>query len=105
MSVIKGIMREELENSKQMKISFEKALLALPKGSLYPMKRKNRIYYYLKIRENNKVNNYYIGTPDKNMIERYLKSKDLRRKYRNSLSKLKKQIKFLTGALRGKEPI
>ena len=105
MAVIKGVLREELENSKEMKKNFEKALIGLPKGALFSMKRKGRDYFYLKVRENNKVNNYYMGKPDKDTIEKYSKAKELRKKYRNSLSKLKKQIRFLTGVLRGKESI
>ena len=39
------------------------------------------------------------------VIKKYKEAKLLRAKYRKLLSRVKKQIKFLRGALRGKEPV
>ena len=68
---IKGVLKEELENSLRMRRQYESALKKLPKKE----------------------------------IEKYEEAKKLRAKYRNLLSQVKKQIKFLKGTLRGKEAI
>jgi hypothetical protein len=106
MPVIKGVLREELENSLRMKEDYERELAKLPEGSLIRKKIKGHEYYYLVLRKKGKVKFIYKG---KNVSEpelkRYKDAKKYRAKYRKSLSQVKKQIKFLRSALRGKEPI
>ena len=106
MPVIKGVLREELENSLRMKEDYERELAKLPEGSLIKKKIKGHEYYYLVLRKKGKVKFIYKG---KNVSEaeqqKYKEAKEYRAKYRKSLSQVKKQIKFLRSALRGKEPI
>ncbi len=103
---IKSILREELNNSLNMKQSFERELKALPQGSLLKRKVSGKEYYYIISRENQRVKFDYKGkNVPADVIEKYKQAKSLRAKYRNSLSILKKQIKFLKGILRGKEAI
>jgi len=104
--VIKGILKEELQNSLQMKVSYERELAKLPKGSLIKKKIKGHEYYYLVLRESGKVKFIYKGknVPQK-LIDQYKESKELRAKYRKLLSQVKKQIRFLRSSLRGKESI
>jgi len=103
---IKEVLKEELGNSIKIKKDYEREISKLPKGSLIEKKIRGNKYYYLLYRENGKVKFLYKG---KNippvLADKYKKVKELRAKYRKSLSKLKKQIKFLKGAIRGKEPI
>ena len=103
---IKGVLREELENSIKMRKRYEEELAGIPSGSLIKKKIKGHEYYYIVTRENGKVKFIYKGkeVPD-SVIEEYARAKEYRAKYRKLLSQLKKQIKFLKGALRGKEPI
>ncbi|MEI7543024.1 MAG: hypothetical protein WCJ94_07220 [bacterium] len=105
MGVIKGVLKEELNNSLKMKKSYDKALRELPVGALYPVKRRKKVYYYLKVRVKDKVKNIYKGNPSAKEIKKYENAKIMRKKYRNLLSKVKKQIKYLKGVLRGKESI
>ena len=103
---IKGILREELENSSQMKKDYENALAKLPKGSLIKKKIKGHEYYYLLLRESGKVKFIYKGKAvPQDLIKQYKEAKELRAKYRNLLSQVKKQIKFLRSSLRGKEAV
>ncbi|OGS11726.1 MAG: hypothetical protein A2386_02365 [Elusimicrobia bacterium RIFOXYB1_FULL_48_9] len=104
--VIKDVLKEELNNSKKMKTSYKRELKKLPKGSLIRKKIKGSDYYYIITRNNGKVHFSYKGkkVSDK-LIEKYKNAKEYRAKYRNLLSKVKKQIKFLKGTLRGREPI
>jgi len=80
---IKSILREELKNSKHALKNFELALQDLPRGSLVKRRIHGREYWYLIYRDQGKF----------------------KADYRHSISVLKKQIKFLKGALRGKEEI
>lgn len=103
---IKGVLREELGNSRRMKKRFEQELASLPRGSLVKRKIKGREYYYLIYRDKGRFRADYVGpsVPEKKLAA-YRQAKELRAKYRNALSKLKKQIRYLGGTLRGKEDV
>lgn len=105
MGVIKGVLKEELENSLRMKEDYERELAKLPKGSIIKKKIKGHEYYYLLFREKGKVKFVYKGKVSEEELKKYKEAKAYRAKYRRSLSQLKKQIKFLRSALRGKESI
>ncbi len=101
MKVIKGVLKEELQNSLRMKESYETAIAALPKGALVLKKIKGHLYYYLIKREGKKIKYEYKGKLSDDEIKKYEKAKKLRSKYRNLLSQVKKQIIFLRRTLRG----
>ena len=105
MGVIKGVLREELENSLQMKKDYERELTKLPKGSLIKKKIKGHEYYYLLLREDGKVKFIYKGKVSEEEVKKYKEVKRLRAKYRKLLSQVKKQIRFLRSTLRGKESV
>lgn len=105
MGVIKGVLKEELENSLRMKNDYERELAKLPKGSLVKKKIKGREYYYLLLRERGKVKFIYKGKVTQEEVRKYREAKEYRAKYRKLLSQVKKQIRFLGSALRGKESI
>lgn len=106
MKVIKSVLKEELSNSLAMKKGYEKELARLPKGSLIKKNIKGHQYYYLVVRENGKVKFVYKGVKvsDKE-IKKYEQAKEYRAKYRELLSEVKRQIKFLRSTLRGKKPV
>ena len=105
MGPIKGVLKEELDNSLHLQKDYEGELLKLPKGSLIKKRIKGHDYYYLVLRDNGKVKFIYKGQASKEELEKYGKAKVFRAKYRKLLSQVKKQVKFLRGSLRGKEPI
>ncbi len=102
---IKGVLREELENSERMKMRYEEELAALPRGSLVKRIIKGNEYYYLIYREDGKVRSEYKGKSSPEEMARYREAKQKRAQFRQQLSKVKKQIRFLKGALRGNEAI
>lgn len=106
MGVIKGVLKEELENSIKMKSDYEKALKAYPGGCFVQKKIKGHKYYYLVIREGKKVKFIYKGKSlskeDKEQLE---KSRRMRRKYKQLIQKLNRQIRYLRKSLRGKEDV
>jgi len=103
--VIKGVLAEELENSLRMKKEYEDALSKLPRGCLAARKIKGHEYFYIAKREGKKVKYIYRGRISDAEKKRYNEARVSRSKYRKLLSQVKKQIKFLRGALRGKEAI
>lgn len=103
--VIKGVLAEELENSLRMKKEYEAVLKKLPKGCISVKKIKGHEYCYLVERIGKKVKYIYKGKMSDKEKKKYEEAKILRAKYRKLLSQVKKQIKFLRGALRGKEAI
>lgn len=106
MGVIKGVLKEELENSLHMEKDYKRELEKLPKGSLIKKRIYGHEYYYLLSRECGKVIFRYKGkSVSEDEIEKYKKAKEYRAKYRKLLSQVKKQIKFLRKSLRGKEAI
>jgi hypothetical protein len=103
--IIKSVLREELENSLRLKEEYEKALKDLPEGALVSRVIKGHRYYYLAKRVKGKVKYLYKGKISNAEKNKYGIAKKMRSKYRKLLSKVKKQIKYLKGALRGKEEI
>ncbi len=105
MGVIKGALKEELGNSLRMKRAYEKELAKLPIGTIVRKKVKGHEYCYLLRREKGRVKLTYKGKLTAQEISRYKRAKEYRAKYRKLLSRVKKQIRFLKGTLRGKESI
>jgi len=105
MGAIKGVLKEELENSIRMEEDYEKQLAKLPRGSLIKKRIKGHEYYYLLLREAGKVRFIYKGKVAPGEIKKYQVAKEYRAKYRKLLSHVKKQIRFLRSTLRGKESV
>jgi len=105
MGVIKGVLKEELENSLRMKKEYERALKELPKGCLAEKVIRGHRYCYLAQRVGKKVKYIYKGKISEAEKNKYHQAKVLKGKYRKLLSQVKKQVNFLKGTLRGKESI
>lgn len=103
MKIIKGVLEEELQNSLRMQKEYEKAISALPRGALVKKVIKGYSYYYLMMRDGNKVRFDYKGKVSGKEIKRYDDAKKDRARYRKLLGEVKKQVSFLRRALRGKE--
>lgn len=103
MKVLKGVLKEELENSLRQESAFRKALDEIPPGALVKKKIKGHSYYYLIKRIEGKVQFDYLGKISREDIKKYEEAKRMRAKYRKQLSQIKKQIAFLRKALRAKE--
>jgi hypothetical protein len=105
MRVLKGMLKEELDNSVRMQKSYERELAQLPRGSLVKKTIRGHEYYYLVMRDKGKVKFVYKGKSPEGEVKKYMEAKKYRAKYRRLLSETKKQIKFLRSALRGKQPV
>ena len=100
--IIRGVLKEELDNSLRLEKEYQKELSKIPKGSLLKRERKGHYYYYLQVREGDKVKQIYKGKLPQEEVKRYRQSSEYRKKYKKQLSDVKKQIKYLKGILGGK---
>jgi chaperonin cofactor prefoldin len=103
--LIKGVLSEELSNSLRMKKKYAQELAKLPKWCLARKKIKGHYYFYLVQRDKGKLLYDYKGKLSSDEVKKYKSLQFKRASYRKSLSKLNKQVKFLRGTLRGKQPV
>jgi hypothetical protein len=104
MGVIKGVLKEELQNSCDMLKSYQREI-AKVKGCLIRKKIGRRYYYYLAKRQGNKVQFIYKGPISEEVKRAYAQQRKMLSKYKKLLAQVKNQIKFIRRALRGKEAI
>ena len=102
---IKGVLAEELRRSSRMKTAYERDLRQLPVGCLVERVINGYHYIYLVKREKGRVRSLYLGQVSDAKKQRYAAAKKKRAQLRHLLSRVKKQIRYLKGVLRGKEPI
>jgi len=106
MGVIKGVLKEELENSIRLKDGYKKALKKYPGGSIVKKRIRGRDYYYLAFREGRKIKFVYKGKSlSKEFMAELKKSKDMRKKYKKLIQDLNRRIKYLKKVLNGKEDV
>ena len=99
MNAVKGVLREELDNSQRLLRRYQRALAALPRGALVEKEIKGRKFFYLARREGKKVVFAYKGRLPAPEIERFREAMKLRAKYRRLSAELRSQIRFLSRAL------
>ena len=100
---IKDMLNEELQNSLQIKNDYEQAINALPRGALVRKLISGRPYYYLAHREGKRVVFDYLGALSDEKILMYKDARQSRARYRQRLSEVNKQIRFLRKVLRDKQ--
>jgi hypothetical protein len=104
MGVIRGVLKEELENSRDMLKRYQEEISKI-KGCLIRKKIGKRYYYYLVKRQGKKVKFIYKGPISEEVKKAYVKQRKMLNKYRKLLLQVKNQIKFIRRALRGKETV
>lgn len=100
MSVLEGVLKEELERIQRNIASYESLLLSLPKGYLSEQRLKSKVYCYRKRREGKRILSEYIGpagSPDaKKAVEDY----EQRKRIEKNLRLMRKEEARLLKALR-----
>ncbi len=104
MGVIKGVLKEELENSYDMLKRYQEEI-AKVKGCLIRKKIGKRYYYYLVKRQGKKVKFIYKGPISEGVKRAYAEQRRMLNKYKKLLLQVKGQVKFIRRALRGKEAV
>ncbi len=99
MDVIKGVLKEELENSLRMKKRYLEALSELPKGSLVKKEIAGKEYYYEVFREGSKVRLSYKGKLSEDQVRDFEEKQQKRRRYKELIRDLDQQISYLRKVL------
>ena len=100
MSILEGVLKEELERLQNNIRSYEAVLASLPKGYLFEQQIGGKPYCYRKYREGQKIKSEYIGPvgsdETKKAHEDYLE----RKRIEANLRAMRKEEARLTKALR-----
>ena len=102
MSIIKGILEEELKRLEELAVFYEKKISEFPRGSISLKVRRGQRYIYLAYREDKKVKFEYVGkeVPEvRNTLDARLRQ---RKEYQAKLRQVKENIKELRRTLCGK---
>lgn len=86
-SIVRGILREELERSRQMEALYLKELESLPKGSIQIKVIRGREYHYRCFRDGGKVKSVFVP---KDKVEKMSEGIRIRREIESSLKRLRK---------------
>jgi len=101
-SVIHGVLEDELERNLRVQRRYLDEIFKLPKGSIMLRQIGNRKYYYLKYRINEKVVTKYLGKYEEYDISDITKEIDRRKYLENTLKNLKsEELKILKALKRG----
>lgn len=99
--VIKGVLQEELRNSRRMRRRYQQALRKLGKGSLSLRMIRGHRYYYRAVYEKGRMCFRYLGKLSPPAIAQWRERERQRKRYRRLLREVKRQIAFLERMLRG----
>ena len=100
MSVLEGVLKEELERIERNIASYESLLAALPKGYLCEQRLKSKVYCYRKRREGNKIISEYIGPIGSPDAKKAAVDYEQRKRIEKNLRILRKEEARLLKALR-----
>ena len=100
MSILEGVLKEELQRQQSNIVAYAEKLSELPKGYLYIQCVNGRRYCYRKWREGNKVLSSYIGEAESEEAEKAKRQYEERKRIAANLRELKKEEQRLKKALR-----
>ena len=102
MSIIRGILEEELKRLEDLFVFYKKKISEFPRGSISVKERSGKRYIYLARREDKKVVFNYIGK-DVPEVRKALNEKLRQRKeYQAKLRQVKENLREIERSLRGK---
>lgn len=100
MSVLEGILQEEIDRLERNIKSYEEMLQKLPRGSIFVRKMGNSYFVYRKRKENGKVVSEYLGNSLDESVQKqielsneYKRIKNNYRVAKSELAKLRKAYK------------
>jgi len=102
MSIIKGILEEELGRLEELSVFYKRKIEEAPRGSISIKERLGKRYIYLAHREDKKIIFTYIGkdVPDvRNALNDRLRQ---RKEYQLKLRQVNNNLREIKRALRGK---
>ena len=100
MSVLEGVLKEELERIQRNISSYESLLASLPKGYLFEQIIGGKPYVYRKRRQGEKIISEYVGPCGSEEAEKARADYEERRRVESNLRSLRKEEARLIKALR-----
>lgn len=100
MSVLEGVLKEELERIQRNIASYESLLVSLPKGYLFEQRLKSKIYCYRKRREGDKIVSEYVGPIGSPEAKKAVEDYEQRKRIDKNLRMMRKEEARLVKALR-----
>ena len=100
MSILEGVLQEELQRLRANIDAYEEKLSALPKGYLYVQTKNGHAYCYRKWREGNKILSNYLGEDGSPEADQARADYSERKRIESALRKLRKEETRLVKALR-----
>lgn len=100
MSVLEGVLKEELERIQRNIASYESLLASLPKGYLFEQRLKSKIYCYRKRREGDKIVSEYVGPIGSPEAKKAVEDYEQRKRIDKNLRMMRKEEERLVKALR-----
>jgi len=102
MSIIKGILEEELKRLEELSVFYEEKISKAPCGSISVKERGEKRYIYLAHREDKKVIFNYVGKDIPEVRDSLNESMRQRKEYQAKLRQVKENLKEIKRSLRGK---
>ena len=102
MSIIKGILEEELNRLKELSVFYKKKISESPRGSISVKERNGKRYIYLARRKDKKVVFDYIGKDVPEVRKVLSEQMRQRKEYQAKLRQVKENLKEVERSLRGK---
>lgn len=100
MSVLEGVLLEEINRLEKNILNYEKMLQSLPRGSLFIRKMGGSSFAYRKRKENGLVVSEYLGNINDDLVKKEIElSKDYKR-IKNNLVLSKKELMKLRKAFK-----
>lgn len=102
MSIIKGILKEELARLEDLFVFYEKKMSEFPRGSVSVKERNGKRYVYLAHREDKKIVFKYIGKDVPEVRQALNEQLRQRKELRSKLRQVKENLKEVRRSLREK---
>lgn len=92
MAILKGILKESLDYYLDLNNRLKARLKELPRGSILKRRIGRHEYFYLKVREGNRVRSQYLGKEKPEAMEKAIKE---RRLLKQQLKEVERNVKLL----------
>jgi len=102
MSIIKGILKEELKRLEELSAFYKEKILEVPCGSISVKERGGKRYIYLAHREDKKVIFDYVGKDIPEVRDALNERMQQRKEYQAKLRQVKENLEEIKRSLRGK---
>jgi len=102
MSIIKGILAEELERLEELSVFYKEKILEAPRGSISFKERGGKRYLYLARREDKKIIFEYVGKDVPEVRDALDERMKQRKEYQEKLRQVKENLKEIKRSLHGK---